>query len=78
LPAPRGNNWNGGLAAPSLAQLDADANLELVIGTSASGVVAYEIPGSANARIKWGTARGSLLRNGQAAASDQILRNGFE
>jgi hypothetical protein len=78
LPAPRGNNWNGGLAAPSLAQLDADANLELVIGTSASGVVAYEIPGSANARIKWGTARGSLLRSGQAATSEQILRNGFE
>ncbi len=81
LPAPRGGNWNGGLSAPSLGQLDADANLEVAIGTSQSGLVVYEIPGSANARILWGTARGSLLRNGQAAATahvDILLRNGFE
>ncbi len=81
LPAPRGGDWNGGLAAPSLAQLDADANLEVAIGTSQSGVVVYEIPGSANARIQWGTARGGLLRSGQAAVAanlDILLRNGFE
>jgi FG-GAP-like repeat len=78
LPAPRSGNWNGGLAAPTLAQLDGDPNMELVIDTSQSGVVVYEIPGSANARIKWGTARGSMLRNGQAANNDILLRNGFE
>jgi hypothetical protein len=79
LPAPRGGNWNGGLAAPTLAQLDADANWEVVIGTSQSGAVAYEIPGSAGARVLWGTARGNLLRNGQApSVADALFRNGYE
>lgn len=80
LPAPRGDNWNGGLAAPTLAQLDADADLELVIGTSASGVVAYDLPGTANARILWGTARGSYLRNGRAPPVPplSLFANGFE
>ncbi len=84
LPAPRGSaTWNGGLGAPTIAQLDTDPNYEIVVGTSASGVVAYEIPGSANARTRWGTARGGLLRNGQAAVnpagvSDLLFRNGFE
>jgi len=83
LPAPRGDDWNGGLAAPTLAQLDGDADIEVVIGTSQSGVVVYQIPGSANARVLWGTARGNLLRNGQAPpappSSAQVLfRNGFE
>lgn len=80
LPAPRSGNWNGGLAAPALAQLDGDANLEAVIGTSQSGVVVYELQGSANAVVRWGTARGNLLRNGQppAAGGNALFRNGFE
>ena len=80
LPAPRGGNWNGAMAAPTLAQLDTDANLELVLGTTQSGVVAYEIPGSANARVLWGTARGSALRNGLApvVSSGALFANGFE
>lgn len=79
LPAPRGGNWNGGLAAPALAQLDADADLEAVVGTSQSGVLAYQIPGSAAARVQWGTARGNLLRNGLApVTADLMFRNGYE
>lgn len=78
LPAPRGGNWNGGLAAPTLAQLDADPELEVVVGTSQSGVLAYQIPGSANARVLWGTARGNRLRNGLAATSDPVFANGYE
>lgn len=80
LPAPRGGNWNGGMAAPTLAQLDSDADLELVIGTSHSGVVAYDLPGTANARVLWGTARGSLLRNGRAPAAPplSLFASGFE
>lgn len=78
LPAPRGGNWNGGLAAPTLVQLDADPNWEAVIGTSQSGVVVYELQGSANTRVRWGTTRGNLLRNGQAASTDAVFRNGFE
>ncbi len=80
LPAPRGGTWNGGLGAPTLAQLDADANLEAVIGTSQAGVVVYELQGSANAAVRWGTARGNLLRNGQppTAGGNALFRNGFE
>lgn len=83
LPAPRGGNWNGGLAAPTVAQIDADPEIEVVIGTSQSGVVVYQVPGSANARVLWGTARGSLLRNGLApiappTAVNVLFRNGFE
>ncbi|GMU44410.1 MAG: VCBS repeat-containing protein [Xanthomonadales bacterium] len=81
LPAPRGGNWNGGLAAPTLAQLDADPNWEAVVGTSRSGVVVYELQGSAATAIRWGTARGNLLRNGQPPATgpaNALFRNGFE
>lgn len=61
-------------------QLDADPNWEAVIGTSQSGVVVYELQGSANTRIRWGTARGNLLRNGQPPVStaDALFRDGFE
>src|SRR2546430_16902979 len=45
LPAPAsGAAWNGALGAPTIANIDADSNLELVIGTVASGVVAYKLP----------------------------------
>jgi hypothetical protein len=77
LPAPRGGNWNGGLAAPQLAQLDADPQLEAVIGTSRSGVVVYQLDNSSNARLFWPTSRGNLLRNGQAIG-DGVFGNGFE
>jgi uncharacterized repeat protein (TIGR01451 family) len=65
LPPAKGSpTWNGALAAPTLADLDADDDLEVVLNTSHSGVVAYDLPGTANARILWGTGRGSYLRNG--------------
>src|SRR5437016_3814208 len=63
LPAPSiGKNWNGGLSAPTIANIDSDPNLELVVGTSASGVVAYKLPNTANARILWGTGRSNYGR----------------
>ena len=65
LPAPvGGGSWNGAMAAPTLANIDADADLELVINTAHSGVVAYDLPGTANARILWGTGRGNYQRTG--------------
>jgi len=67
LPAPRSGDWNGGLAGPTIANIDADPDMELVIGTVSSGVVAYDLPNSANARILWGTGRGSYQRTGVAA-----------
>jgi uncharacterized repeat protein (TIGR01451 family) len=67
LPAPRDtdvDSWNGVLGAPTLANIDADPDLELVVGTVSSGIVAYDLPGSANARVLWGAGRGSFLRTG--------------
>lgn len=65
LPAPfGGTDWNGAMAAPTLANIDADADLELVINTAHSGVVAYDLPGTANARVLWGTGRGNYQRTG--------------
>jgi hypothetical protein len=74
LPAPgEGADWNGSLGAPTIANIDADADLELVMGTSHSGVVAYDLPGSANARVLWGTGRGSQKRAGAAPPAPPTL-----
>jgi hypothetical protein len=76
LPAALGSpTWNGALAAPTLADLDGDPDLEVVIQTAYSGVVAYDLPGTARARVLWGTGRGSYLRNGTPAL---VFGNGFE
>ena len=63
-PAYGSTNWNGGLAAPTLADIDGDPDLEVVINTAHSGFVAYDLPGTGDARILWGTGRGSYLRGG--------------
>ncbi len=65
LPAPYGSaDWNGALAAPTLADIDADADLEVVLNSAHSGFVAYDLPGTANARVLWGTGRGNEQRTG--------------
>jgi uncharacterized repeat protein (TIGR01451 family) len=65
LPAAYGSpDWNGALAAPTLANIDADADLEVVLNTAHSGFVAYDLPDTANARILWGTGRGNYQRTG--------------
>jgi FG-GAP-like repeat len=65
LPSAFGSpDWNGGLAAPTLANIDDDADLEVVINTAHSGVMAYDLTGTANARILWQTGRGNYYRNG--------------
>jgi len=56
--------WNGGLAAPTLDDIDGDGELEIVINTAHSGFVAYDLPGTANTRVLWGTGRGTYRRNG--------------
>ncbi len=58
-------DWNGGLAAPTLADIDGDGELEAVVNTSATGMVAYDLPGTWKAIVLWGTGRGSYLRQGQ-------------
>lgn len=68
LPLPfGGENWNGALAAPTLANIDGDADLEVVVNTAHSGFVAYDLPGTAKARILWGTGRGNFQRTGTAS-----------
>ena len=58
------DSWNGALAAPTLGNVDDDPDLEIVINSAHSGVLVYDLPGSAGARILWGTGRGSFLRDG--------------
>lgn len=70
-------SWNGGLGAPTIANIDADADYELVCGTSHSGVVAYDLPGSSGARILWGTGRGSYERTG-VPDTGMVFEDGFE
>jgi uncharacterized repeat protein (TIGR01451 family) len=76
LPAAYGSpDWNGALAAPTLADIDGDSYLEVVLNTAHSGLVAYELPGTvANARILWGTGRGNYWRNGAAAPSASLRK----
>lgn len=72
LPAAFGSlGWNGALAAPTLDDIDGDADLEVVINTAHSGFVAYDLPGTAGARVLWRTGRGSYQRAGWAPAVPQ-------
>lgn len=71
LPAAPGDpasrpDYNGALAAPTLANIDADPDLEVVVNTIHSGLVAYDLPGTSAARILWGTGRGNYQRTGTA------------
>ncbi len=69
LPAPFGTaDWNGALPAPTLANVDADADLEVVLNTAHSGLVVYDLPGTADALVLWGTGRGSYQRAGSLLA----------
>jgi len=65
LPPPTAGSgsYNGALAAPTIGNIDGDPDLEVVIQTISSGIVAYDIPNSAGARIIWGTGRLNYGRN---------------
>ena len=72
LPSAFGSpDWNGALAAPTLANIDSDTDLEVVLNTAHSGFVAYDLPGTANARVLWGTGRGNYQRTGTSPGSLQ-------
>ncbi|HZY40394.1 MAG TPA: FG-GAP-like repeat-containing protein, partial [Anaerolineae bacterium] len=68
LPRNANDNRGGSLAAPTIANIDGDSDMELVVGTINAGLVAYDVANSAGARILWDTGRGSLQRTGLAPA----------
>jgi len=76
LPPARGGSWSGGLAAPTLADIDGDGELEAIVVTSDAGVVAFDLPGTRFARTLWPTGRGSYRRTG-VAFNERILADGF-
>ena len=59
-PAYGSPDWNGALAAPTLANIDADADLEVVLNTAHSGFVAYDLPGTAERAHPVGHGTGQL------------------
>jgi hypothetical protein len=64
LPIDTGGKWDGVLSAPTIANIDSDADYELVMQTAHSGVVAFDLPNTANAKIYWQTGRGNFQRTG--------------
>jgi hypothetical protein len=62
----------GSMSAPTLADLDLDGDLELVIslkdtlGSGDGGVQIWDVPGSATNCLEWPTGRGGLLRQGRS------------
>ena len=57
-------NGIGVPAAPSIADLDGDRRLEIVVSTFDHGLDVYRVPRSRPNRLPWPTGRGSLLRAG--------------
>ena len=64
--ANQGTNGNGiGIpAAPSIADLDGDGRLEIVVTTFDHGIDVYRVPRSNAKHLQWPTGRGNLLRSG--------------
>jgi hypothetical protein len=62
----QGENGNGiGIpAAPSVADLDGDGQLEIVVTTFDHGIDVFTVPGSKGNCMVWATGRGGLLRRG--------------
>jgi hypothetical protein len=65
LPDPGHNgNGNGAPAAPAIADLNGDGQLEIFVQTFDHGMDIFTVPGSADNCLLWSTARGGFLRTG--------------
>lgn len=62
----QGKNGNGiGVpSAPTIADLDGDGQLEILVQTFEHGIDVFTVPGSGKACLAWPDSRGNLLRNG--------------
>lgn len=70
VPLPnQGKNGNGiGVpAAPTIADLDGDGALEILVQTFEHGIDVFTVPGSKDNCLLWPTGRGGLLRAGTSA-----------
>jgi hypothetical protein len=68
LPLPdsgHNGNGNGAPSAPTIADLDGDRQLEILVQTFDHGLDIFTIPGSGSDCLLWTTARGGPLRNGR-------------
>jgi len=67
----QGSDGNGiGVpAAPTVADLDGDGELEIVLQTFDHGIDVFTVPGSGKACLPWPTARANLLRNGMGPST---------
>jgi FG-GAP-like repeat/FG-GAP repeat len=75
LPSPFGGaTWNGGLASPTVDKIDTSGDLAIVVNTAASGIVAYDLPGTKNARVLWGTGRANYRRDGNVFNSNAAVK----
>jgi hypothetical protein len=76
LPLPKSESLhvNGALPAPTLADIDSDPDLELVINTINSGFIAYDLPGTAGAVVQWrsGRNRGGTTGNRKRSVSPML------
>jgi hypothetical protein len=59
-------NGIGVAAAPSIADLNGDRRLEIVVSTFDHGIDVFRVPRSRPNRLPWPTGRGNLLRTGSA------------
>jgi hypothetical protein len=64
-------NGIGVPAAPTIADLDGDGQLEILVQTFDHGIDVFTVPGSGKACMPWPTSRGSLLRNGAGPATSK-------
>ena len=62
-------NGIGVPAAPSIADLNGDGRLEIVVSTFDHGIDVFRVPGSGTNKLPWPTGRGSLLRSGAGPAT---------
>ncbi len=60
----RDGNGIGVPAAPSVADIDRDGKLEIVVTTFDHGIDVFRVPGSAPNCLAWPTGRGGLMRAG--------------